>query len=199
MAGNSRSTFSSNWRGQPDRVLVLRAQRGEEAAFQALFSMYNRRVYALCFRMTRCHADAEDLMQDAFLKVFRKISTFRGESAFSSWLYRLVINEVMGHHRKNRASLVPLAPLDGSQEELTAHEFTREDSALMRTPDRMDLNQAIAQLPRGYRAAFVLHDIQGYEHQEIARIMKWVVGTSKSQLHKARCQLRTRLQHACRV
>ncbi|PYV28963.1 MAG: RNA polymerase subunit sigma-24 [Acidobacteria bacterium] len=170
--------------------LIARAQRGDESAFAALFEAHKRRVYSLCLRMTGDVAEAEDLSQEAFLQLFRKIGTFRGESAFSTWLHRLVVNVVLMHLRKKGIQQVPLEETDSSQEEPVRREYGDEDKRLMRSIDRISLDRAIAQLPPGYRAVFVLHDVEGYEHNEIAQIMNYSVGNSKSQLHKARLKLR---------
>jgi RNA polymerase sigma-70 factor, ECF subfamily len=173
-----------------DADLVARAQQGEEAAFAILFEAHKRRVYSLCLRMTHSIVDAEDLTQEAFLKAFRKIGTFRSESTFSTWLHRLTVNEVLMYLRKKRLPQVSLDEIDDSQEEPLRREYRDDDRRLMGTIDRINLSAAIAHLPAGYRTAFVLFDLEGYEHQEIARIMNWSVGNSKSQLHKARRKLR---------
>jgi len=174
--------------------LIARAQRGDEEAFEALFEMHKRRVYALCLRMTADTAEAEDLTQEAFLQLFRKIATFRGESAFSTWLHRLVVNVVLMHLRKKGLQQVSLDEVDSSQEEPVKRDYGDEDRRLMASVDRINLTRAIGQLPPGYRAVFILHDIEGYEHNEIAQIMNCSIGNSKSQLHKARMKLRGRLR-----
>jgi len=170
--------------------LVARAQQGEEEAFAALFEMHKRRVYSLCLRMTGNTAEAEDLTQEAFLQLFRKISTFRGESAFSTWLHRLAVNVVLMHLRKKGLQQISLDEVDSSQDEPVKRDYGDNDRRLMGSVDRISLSQAIADLPPGYRTVFVLHDIEGYEHNEIAEIMNCSVGNSKSQLHKARMKLR---------
>jgi len=170
--------------------LVARAQHGEEEAFAALFEMHKRRVYSLCLRMTGNTAEAEDLTQEAFLQLFRKISTFRGESAFSTWLHRLAVNVVLMHLRKKGLQQISLDEVDSSQDEPVKRDYGDNDRRLMGSVDRISLSQAIADLPPGYRTVFVLHDIEGYEHNEIAEIMNCSVGNSKSQLHKARMKLR---------
>ena len=134
--------------------------------------------------------EAEDLSQEAFLQVFRKLSTFRGESAFSTWLHRLVVNVVLMHLRKKGLQQVSLDEVDTSQEERVKREYGDDDRRLIGSVDRINLDRAIAELPPGYRAVFVLHDVEGYEHNEIAQIMSYSVGNSKSQLHKARLKLR---------
>ena len=174
----------------PETQLIARAQRGDEAAFAALFEAHKRRVYSLCLRMVGDPAEAEDLSQEAFLQLFRKIGTFRGESAFSTWLHRLVVNVVLMHLRKKGIQQVPLEESDNSQEEPVKREYGDYDKRLLGSVDRISLDRAIAQLPPGYRAVFVLHDVEGYEHNEIAQIMNYSIGNSKSQLHKARLKLR---------
>jgi len=186
--GFSRPPSSSAVASTAD--LVARARRGEEAAFEALFEAHKRRVYSLCLRMTRSAADAEDLTQQAFLQVFRKIATFRGESKFSTWLHRLAVNEVLMHLRRQRPAAVSLDENDASQEGSAPRQYLDNDRRLLGTVDRTDLERAIARLSPGYRTAFVLFDLEGYEHHEIAQMMNWSVGNSKSQLHKARRRLR---------
>jgi len=170
--------------------LVARAQHGDEEAFSALFEMHKRRVYSLCLRMTGNTAEAEDLTQEAFLQLFRKISTFRGESAFSTWLHRLAVNVVLMHLRKKGLLQVSLDEVDSSQGEPVKRDYGGQDRRLRGSIDRISLSRAIADLPPGYRTVFVLHDVEGYEHNEIAEIMNCSVGNSKSQLHKARLKLR---------
>jgi len=143
-----------------DTQLIARAQRGDEAAFAALFEAHKRRVYSLCLRMTGDPAEAEDLSQEAFLQLFRKIGTFRGESAFSTWLHRLVVNVVLMHLRKKGIQQVPLEESDNSQEEPVKREYGDYDKRLLGSVDRISLDRAIAQLPPGYRAVFVLHDVE---------------------------------------
>jgi RNA polymerase sigma-70 factor, ECF subfamily len=170
--------------------LVTRARRGDEAAFEALFECHKRRVYSLCLRMTRSAADAEDLTQQVFLQVFRKIATFRGESKFSTWLHRLAVNEVLIHLRRQRPAPVSLDEIDVAREDPVPRQYLDNDRRLMGTVERTDLERAIAALSPGYRTAFFLFDVEGYEHHEIARLMNSSVGNSKSQLHKARRKLR---------
>jgi RNA polymerase sigma-70 factor (ECF subfamily) len=178
--------------------LIARAQRGDEAAFEELFKAHKRRVYSLCLRMTGDTAEAEDLAQEAFLQLFRKIGTFRGESAFSTWLHRLVVNVVLMHLRKKGLQQVPFEDVDNSQEEPVRREYGDEDRRLIGSVDRISLERAISQLPPGYRAVFVLHDVEGYEHNEIAKLMNYSIGNSKSQLHKARLKLREWLREDMR-
>jgi len=170
--------------------LIERAQNGDEEAFAALFDAHKRRVYSLCLRMTGDTAEAEDLSQEAFLQLFRKISTFRGESAFSTWLHRMVVNVVLMHLRKKGLQQVSLDEVDNTQDEPVKREYGDDDKRLLHSIDRITLSRAIEALPPGYRAVLVLHDVEGYEHNEIAQILNCSVGNSKSQLHKARLKLR---------
>jgi RNA polymerase sigma-70 factor (ECF subfamily) len=144
--------------------------------------------------MTGNTAEAEDLTQEAFLQLFRKVSTFRGESAFSTWLHRLAVNVVLMHLRKKGLQVVSLDEVDNSKDEPVKRDYGDDDRRLVGSVDRIGLQRAIADLPPGYRAVFVLHDVEGYEHNEIAEIMDCSVGNSKSQLHKARMKLRDRLR-----
>jgi RNA polymerase sigma-70 factor, ECF subfamily len=169
---------------------IRRAQAGDSAAFEFLYQLHSRRVYALCLRMVSNPADAEDLTQEAFLQLFRKIGTFRGESAFSTWLHRMVVNVVLMHLRKKGLQQVSLDEVDNSQDEPVKREYGDDDKRLLHSIDRITLSRAIEGLPPGYRAVLVLHDIEGYEHNEIAQILSCSVGNSKSQLHKARLKLR---------
>ena len=183
----SRSPSSSEVASSAD--LVERARRGEEAAFEVLFEAHKRRVYSLCLRMTRSAADAEDLTQQAFVRAFRKIATFRGESKFSTWLHRLAVNEVLMYLRRSRPSRGSLDKIDASQEGPIPRQCLDNDRRLMGTIKRIDLERAIAKLSPGHRSAFLLHDVDGYKHAEIARMMSYSVGNSKSQLSKARRKL----------
>lgn len=178
--------------------LIARAQRGDEAAFAEIFQRYKRRVYSLCLRMTRVPADAEDLTQDVFLLLFRKISSFRGESAFTTWLHRLVANVAFMHLRKKSRPQVSLDDAGLSSDEPVRREVGDYDLRLQGCVDRITLERAIAKLPPGYRAVYALYELQGYGHHEIAKIMNWSVGNSKSQLHKARRKLRASIR-GCRI
>jgi RNA polymerase sigma-70 factor, ECF subfamily len=171
---------------------IRRAQLGDAAAFETIYELNSRRVYALCLRMSGDPVEAEDLTQEAFLQLFRKIHTFRGESAFSSWLHRLTANIVLMRFRKKRpvqVSLDEMTSPDGEKER-PALEIGGPDLRLAGVFDRVNLHTAIEQLPEGYRSMFLLHDVQGYEHKEIADMLGCSIGNSKSQLHKARKRLR---------
>ncbi len=163
--------------------------------FERVYRQYNVRVYRLCLRMVGNSAEAEDLTQEAFLHLYRKIHTYRGESAFYTWLYRLVVNVVLMRFRRKVLTQIPL------EEVVQLHE--RSGRAPTGAPglshsnlslfERVSLRRAINQLPPGFRSEIILHDIEGYEHHEIAELMGRTVGTSKSQLHKARGRLREML------
>jgi RNA polymerase sigma-70 factor, ECF subfamily len=170
--------------------LIARAQQGDEEAFAALFEAHKRRVFSLCLRMIGNPTEAEDLTQEAFLQLFRKISTFRGESAFSTWLHRLAVNVVLMHLRKKGLNQISLDETENSQGEPIKRDYGDDDRRLVGSIDRIGLNRAISELPPGYRTVFILHDVEGYEHNEIAEIMNCSIGNSKSQLHKARLKLR---------
>jgi RNA polymerase sigma-70 factor, ECF subfamily len=175
--------------------LIERAKQGDGWAFQALYDKHKRRVYSLCLRMTSNTAEAEDLAQEAFLQLYRKIATFRGESAFSTWLHRLSVNVVLMHLRKKSLPVVSLDETTANGEEDTPKkDFGTEDLALAGSIDRLQLQKAVDDLPPGYRTIFVLHDVEGYEHNEIAGIVGCSIGNSKSQLHKARMKLRELLK-----
>jgi RNA polymerase sigma-70 factor, ECF subfamily len=175
--------------------LIERAKLGDAQAFQALYDKHKRRVYSLCLRMTANTAEAEDLTQEAFLQLYRKIATFRGESAFSTWLHRLSVNVVLMHLRKKSLPVVSLEETtQGGEEDTPKKDFGAEDLALAGSIDRLQLQRAVDDLPPGYRTIFVLHDVEGYEHNEIASIVGCSIGNSKSQLHKARMKLRDLLK-----
>ena len=173
---------------------IERAKQGDADAFQALYDLHKRRVYSLCLRMTANAAEAEDLTQEAFLQLFRKIGTFRGESAFSTWLHRMAVNVVLMRLRKKNLPVIPLDDPLESEEESSKKELGAADPLLSGSVDRMQIQRAVDALPPGYRTIFVLHDVEGYEHNEIADIVGCSIGNSKSQLHKARMKLRDLLK-----
>ena len=172
--------------------IIQRATEGDPTAFECLYRSHCKRVYAVCLRMVGNTTEAEDLTQEAFMLLFRKIHTFRGESAFTTWLYRLVVNTVLMHLRKRSLPVVSmetgLAP-DGEATPSSV-EIAASDLLLEGSIDRINLGRCVARLPAGSRAIFVLHDIQGYQHREIAEMLGHSEGASKSQLHKARKRLR---------
>lgn len=172
------------------RSLVQRAQGGDERAFAALFQMHQKRVYSLCLLMTKNVAEAEDLTQEAFLQVFRKIASFRGDAAFSTWLYRVAVNTVLMKLRRRKSE--PAFSLDQpvGAESTQRRDFGSRDPALAGAIDRIALRRAIQELPEGCRTVFSLHEIEGYQHHEIAQLLRCSVGNSKSQLHKAKSKMR---------
>lgn len=181
--------------GISEAEAIERAQQGDGECFETLYSMHKRRVYSLCLRMTGNTAEAEDLTQEAFLQLYRKIATFRGESAFSTWLHRLAVNVVLMHLRKKGLPEVSLQEtLEPTEEDGPKKDIGAHDNVLAGSIDRVNLERAIESLPPGYRIIFVLHDIEGYEHNEIAEMMGCSIGNSKSQLHKARMKLRDLLK-----
>ncbi len=176
-----------------DLMLAQESADGNMEAFEELYRRHSRRVYSLCLRMTANVEKAEDLAQDVFVHLFRKIGSFRGQSAFTTWLHRVTVNQVLMHFRK-RSTKTEQTTEDGE----TPVQIVKgtSDPNAMPIVDRIALDKAIAQLPPGYKSVFILHDIEGHEHTEIAKILGCSVGTSKSQLHKARMKLRgLLLQH----
>jgi RNA polymerase sigma-70 factor (ECF subfamily) len=177
-----------------EAAAIERAKQGDAEAFEALYNLHKRRVYSLCLRMTANTAAAEDLTQEAFLQLFRKIGTFRGESAFSTWLHRMAVNVVLMQLRKKGLPVVPLEETMEGEEEAPRKEPGADDPRLVGSIDRMQLQLSIEALPPGYRMIFLLHDVEGYEHNEIAEMVGCSIGNSKSQLHKARMKLRELLK-----
>jgi RNA polymerase sigma-70 factor, ECF subfamily len=192
-ASRQRATSS----GEQCKAETIRlAQRGDAAAFEQIYKTHSRRVYGLCFRMTGNFTLSEDLTQDIFLQVFRKIQTFRAESAFSTWLYRLAVNVVLMRRRIKSLKETSLEAQDETtNDSFPKKEIGRVDVRLSGLVDRVNLKRALRHLPRGYRQIFLLHDVLGYEHHEIAEALGCSVGNSKSQLHKARVRLRTILRN----
>jgi RNA polymerase sigma-70 factor, ECF subfamily len=191
-AGNDDLTDAKKKQGDrlSEAEAIERAKQGDAEAFEALYNLHKRRVYSLCLRMTANTAAAEDLTQEAFLQLFRKIGTFRGESAFSTWLHRMAVNVVLMQLRKKGLPIVPLEENIETEEESPRKELGADDPRLAGSIDRMQLQRSIGALPPGYRMIFLLHDVEGYEHNEIAEMVGCSIGNSKSQLHKARMKLR---------
>ncbi len=171
----------------PDIDLCRLASSGDLAAFEILYQRYHRRTYSLCFRMTNSQTEAEDLTQEVFIQLFRKVGSFRGDSAFSTWLHRMTVNQVLMHFRR-RSTKNEKTSETGDMPEQTVTGSANPNR--MQVVDRIALKNAIAELPNGYRKVFLLHDVEGLEHEEVARALGISVGTSKSQLHKARLKLR---------
>src|ERR1700741_4903689 len=176
-----------------EKQLVRLAQLGDKQAFARLYETHKRRVYALCLRITREQTEAEDCTQEAFLQCFLRLSTFRGDSALSTWLYRLTVNVVL---MRLRAAHVQTISLDTSGSNETQgdpgilNSCPVEDLNLEGAVDRIALHRALRKLPPGYRTIFLLHDVEGKAHSEIARELGCSIGNSKSQLHQARVRLR---------
>jgi len=171
-----------------DADLVRECLRGDIQAFEELYCRHSVRLYNLVYRMCGSPADAEDLLQEIFLLVHRKLPTFKGESTLGTWLYRLAMNHCLDHLRSRG-------------HRMAAHTGSIDMALLARSgsadavAERLDLERAIARLPEGCRAAFLLHDVEGFEHREVARILNVAEGTSKSQVHKARLRIREFLAH----
>ena len=174
-----------------DLALTQLAANGDMAAFEEIYNRHHRRVYSICLRMLQNASEAEDLTQDVFIQLYRKIGSFRGDSAFTTWLHRMTVNQVLMHFRKRNVKF-----------EKTTEEGETPDQVVtgstnplkMQIVDKIAIDNAIAQLPDGYKNVFVLHDVEGFEHEEVARILGCSVGTSKSQLHKARLKLQKLLK-----
>lgn len=179
--------------GMPEEEAVRGAKQGDPSCFESLYNLHRRYIYTLCLRITRNTAEAEDLTQEVFLQLFRKVATFRGDSAFSTWLHRVALNVVLMHLRKKTLPVTP-EPLEAQSADSPTREIGAPDNVLAVSIDRIVLERSVNQLPPGYRIIFLLHDVEGYEHKEIAQMMRCSVGNSKSQLHKARLKLRSHLQ-----
>jgi RNA polymerase sigma-70 factor (ECF subfamily) len=194
--GNRPNTYTPANPPDPGEAQTLaRAQAGDHHAFAQLYALHKRRIYSLCLRMVSNVAEAEDLTQEAFLQLHRKISTFRGDSAFSTWLHRLAINVVLMQLRKKGLSLISLdEAMEPAPEDGPGRSFGAPDLTLTGAIDRLALERAVGSLPAGYRLIFILHDVEGFEHNEIATMLDCSIGNSKSQLHKARLKLREALR-----
>lgn len=175
---------------------------GDGEAFARLYETHKRRVYGICLRITRERAEAEDCAQEAFLQCFQKLSTFRGDSALSTWLYRLTVNVVLMRLRTSHAKPVSLDTagcVEDSGESAILNSCPVEDLCLAGAVDRIALHRALRRLPPGYRTIFLLHDVEGKAHSEIARELGCSIGNSKSQLHQARVRLRGFLRRKARA
>jgi RNA polymerase sigma-70 factor, ECF subfamily len=175
-----------------DRDIVQRCRRGDIGAFEDLYKRFGSRMYTVAYRMTGSAADAEDLVQDIFLQVYRRLDSYRGEAALGTWLHRLAVNVCLDFARskQGRRQRATDAIDDLDALETPGHGPWRADAAL----DRMDLERAVAQLPPSYRRAVLLHDVEGLEHHEVGDALGIAEGTSKSLLFKARMRLRSLLR-----
>jgi RNA polymerase sigma-70 factor (ECF subfamily) len=176
---------------EADLQLVERCRRGDLGAFEELYKAHAGRLYSLACRMLGNPADAEDLLQEIFLSAHRKLDSFRGESALGTWLYRLGMNQILDHVRSRAGRAGQLTDgLDDATVLADASGHRLADRAI----DHIDLERALAELPQGCRAAFLLHDVEGLEHREVSEVLGIAEGTSKSQVHKARLRLRSLLR-----
>lgn len=174
-----------------DLQLTAAASKGDMVAFEEIYTRHHRRVYSICLRMLQNASEAEDLTQDVFIQLYRKIGSFRGDSAFTTWLHRMTVNQVLMHFRKRTVKFEKTTEEGETPDQIVTGTANPER---MRIVDKIALDNAIAQLPDGYKNVFVLHDVEGFEHEEVARILGCSVGTSKSQLHKARLKLQKLLK-----
>ena len=187
----AKKDFIKDVSSATDFELTQAAAKGDMFAFEEIYNRHHRRVYAICLRMLQNSHEAEDLTQDVFIQLYRKIGSFRGDSAFTTWLHRLTVNQVLMHFRKRTVKFEKTTEEGETPVQIVGG---TENPEKMPIVDKIALENAVAHLPEGYRNVFVLHDIEGYEHEEVARILGCSVGTSKSQLHKARLKLRKLLQ-----
>lgn len=193
---------ASNVNGRDDSQLSLvrRAQSGDEQAFATLFQQHKSRVYSVCLLMTKDVGEAEDLTQEAFLQVFRTVGSFRGEAAFSTWLYRVAVNTVLMKLRRRKSP--PTVSLDepvNADSPSLRRDFGKNDPDLTGVVDRIALRRALQELPDGCRTIFALHEVEGYQHHEIAELLDCSIGNSKSQLHKAKLKMRSLLFPKTRI
>jgi len=197
---NSEAAIVNDKVAKPEKVdvttlsdydLTQASSKGDMVAFEEVYNRHHRRVYAICLRMLKNTNEAEDLTQDVFIQLHRKIGSFRGDSAFTTWLHRLTVNQVLMHFRKRTVKFEKT-----TEEGDTPVQVVRGSEKPNKMPvvDKIAIQNAIKQLPNGYRNVFILHDMEGFEHEEVARILGCSVGTSKSQLHKARLKLRKLLK-----
>jgi RNA polymerase sigma-70 factor (ECF subfamily) len=177
-------------RDESERSLVQRAQSGDEQSFATLFQLHRKRVHSVCLRMTKDMAEAEDLTQEAFLQVFRRVGSFRCDCAFSTWVYRIAVNTVLMKLRRRKAPPLSLDEPVSSESGSLRRDIGRTDLRLSGAIDRIALRRALQELSKGCRKIFMLHEVQGYQHHEIAKMLDCSIGNSKSQLHKAKMKLR---------
>ena len=174
-----------------DIELAKAAAHNDMASFEEIYKRHHRRVYSVCLRMLQNTSEAEDLTQDVFIQLYRKIGSFRGDSAFTTWLHRMTVNQVLMHFRKRTVKYERTTEEGETPVQIVSG---TADPGRMRIVDKIALDNAIEHLPPGYKNVFVLHDVEGFEHEEVARILGCSVGTSKSQLHKARLKLQKLLK-----
>lgn len=189
--GMDANEAESNFAEAKDLELTRLAAKGDMAAFEEIYRRHHRRVYSICLRMLQNAHEAEDLTQDVFIQLYRKIGSFRGDSAFTTWLHRMTVNQVLMHFRKRNVKFEKVTEEGDTPEQVVAGTSNPDRMPVV---DKIALEIAIDQLPEGYKNVFVLHDVEGFEHEEVAKILGCSVGTSKSQLHKARLKLRKLLR-----
>jgi RNA polymerase sigma-70 factor (ECF subfamily) len=189
------SDEKSDTGGMAETEAIAQAKEGSAAAFEYLYKLHCKRVYNLCLRMIKNSAEAEDLAQQTFLQVFRRIGSFRGESGFSTWLHRVTVNTVLMYLRRRKPAEILFENYEhpGADDE-SPSEYGSNDISILGAVDRINLKRAIRKLPRGYKRLFLLYDVLGYKHREIGELLGCSTGSSKSQLHKARRRLRQLLQ-----
>lgn len=194
MESASAKVLISSTKATQDKA-IERAQGGDPGAFAELYIQHKRRVFLICMRMVRDCSLAEDLTQDTFLQLHRKIASFRGDSAFATWLYRLTFNVVLMHLRRRPLPVISLdyAAIDIADETVKCA-VGALDKRQVGVIDRLALERALDALSPGYRRIILLHDVHGFEHREIASMDGCTEGNSKSQLHKARRSLRVALK-----
>lgn len=168
---------------EEERIWIQKIKRGDQGPFKDLYARHHRKLFSLCYRFTGNHTDAEDQMQEIFLKVIHKIEKFAGQSAFSTWMHRLATNHLINFTQRRKEQYE--APLEHAQE---------QESQNRDVPLNLVLQQAIRELPEGYRNVFILHDQEGFKHDEIADILDISPATSRSQLTRARLALREKLK-----
>lgn len=191
VAKNDLSKFAVDVAKAKDFDLTQAASKGDMAAFEELYQRHHRRVYSICLRMLQNPYEAEDLTQDVFIQLYRKVGSFRGDSAFTTWLHRMTVNQVLMHFRKRNVKFEKVTEEGETPDQIVTG---TADPDRMPIVDKIALENAIEELPDGYKNVFLLHDVEGFEHEEVARILGCSVGTSKSQLHKARLKLRKLLK-----
>lgn len=182
-----KETINKTDASSPDFDLTQAAGKGDMTAFEELYTRHHRRVYSICLRMLQNTHEAEDLTQEVFIQLYRKIGSFRGDSAFTTWLHRMTVNQVLMHFRKRTVKYEKTTEEGETPVQIVVG---TENLGKMQIVDKISIDNAIEQLPTGYKNVFVLHDVEGYEHEEVAKILGCSVGTSKSQLHKARLKMR---------
>jgi RNA polymerase sigma-70 factor (ECF subfamily) len=185
--------FPSKQLDESESSLIRRAQDGDGQAFATLYTMHKTKVYSVCLRMTKDVAEAEDFTQEVFLQVFRNVKLFRGDSAFSTWLYRIAVNTILMKFRRRKVPLLVSLDEPISDESSRRRDVGGADLRLSGAVDRITLRRAVKELPPGCRQIFGLHEVEGYQHHEIAEKLQCSIGNSKSQLHKAKLKMRALL------